>query len=170
MIKNYADAVVVAMPMWLNNGFPMQNVFWKRWKMKILNGPVEDDLQQTTDAEALNDYLGVTVNWFKIQMQAYTILRSTKRPWYIQDEFANKFVYIDPYLSASDQQVIFTIARRIDNPVPTVIAADLYLTGAERCQKYAHRFSVCFIVDKTGQIIMHHDKSLLENISAICLI
>lgn len=173
-LKRYSDAVVGA------NGATIQQ--WLADSEALLKAldhenygtdPVEADLQQTVDAGGFNSAYIARGGEFIQNTNTNEMPDTydpTKRPWYIKAMKAGgEYVYVDPYINDSDKKVIFTLAKKLNDPIPTVLGADIAVDRAQHVlETMESDLSYGVIIDSTGIIMAHEDESMLiENISKL---
>ena len=125
-LKRYSDAVVgsnaATIEQWLSDSEALLKALDHE---NYESDPVDADLQQTVDAGHFNSEYIARGDQFIQNTNTNEMPDTydpTKRPWYIKAMAANgEYVYVDPYVNKSDGKVIFTLAKKFNDPIPTVL-------------------------------------------------
>ena len=88
----------------------------------------------------------------------------TERPWYVETIHDDSDVtFVRPYLDDQTETILTTMAEQLSDGV-SVIALDVTLTRIQEITEQTARHnpgSYGIVLDKTGQVIAHSDKSEL---------
>ncbi len=88
------------------------------------------------------------------------------RPWYIDAKNSDRTIITEPYVDASDQRLLVTVAAKIAHAgqLTAVLGADIELKAISDTLNSVNfnNTGYAFIVDETGKIITHPEKTLFN--------